>query len=97
MHYAAVWGHVSVLEVLSQHAPATLEMKDNVRLSVFVCILPHAGGGEADRMDTAPLGSTQQSPHCCEVDHRPGALPGARADQRWYVLWGVLCATDGCV
>ena len=96
MHYAAVWGHVSVLEVLSQHAPATLEMKDNVRLSVFVCILPHAGGGEAGWIDTAPLCSILQSLLCCEVDHRPGALPGARADQQWYVSWGVLCIPDGC-
>ena len=40
MHFAALRDHVSVLEVLSQHAPATLEMKDIVRLSVFVCIPP---------------------------------------------------------
>jgi hypothetical protein len=69
MHSAADGDHVSVLEVLSQHAPATLEAKDNVRLSVFVCILPHAGGGEAEWMDTAPLCSIRQSPLCCEVDH----------------------------
>jgi hypothetical protein len=96
MHFAALHDHAPVLEVLSQHAPATLEMKNNVRLSVFVCILPHAGGGEAVRMDTAPLCSTLQSPLCCEVDHQPGALPGAGAEQPWYVSWGVLRTSDGC-
>ena len=59
MHKAAIQGHVPVLEVLCDHAPATLEAKDNVRLSVvFVCILPHVGGGEAGWIHTAPRCST---------------------------------------
>jgi hypothetical protein len=38
MQDAACNGHVPVLEVLCEHAPATLEAKAIVRLSVFVCI-----------------------------------------------------------
>ena len=96
MPLAAFNGHVPVLEVLCEHAPAMLEAKDNVRLRVIVCILPHAGGGEAGWIDTAPLGSILQSPLFCEVHHRPAALPGARAGQQWYVSWGVLRSPDGC-
>ena len=91
MHDAVVNGLMPVLEVLCRHAPAMLEAKTSVRLSVvFVCILPHTGGGEAVWIDTAPLGSILQSLLCSGVHHRPGALPGARAEQQWYVSWGVL-------
>ena len=38
MHSAAIGGHIPILEVLCKHAPATLEAKNNVRLSVFVCV-----------------------------------------------------------
>ena len=69
MHWAPVNDHVPVLEVLCRHAPAMLEVKDNVRLDVFVCIFPHTGGGDAGWTDTAPLCSNVQSPLCCEVHH----------------------------
>ena len=38
MYFAAMNGHVPILEVLCKHAPATLEAKSIVRLSVFVGI-----------------------------------------------------------
>jgi ankyrin repeat protein len=41
MHWAAERGHILVLEVLCEHAPAMLEAKTNVRIGVFVYILPH--------------------------------------------------------
>jgi hypothetical protein len=73
MHAAAngVGSHVPIIEVLSKHAPAMLEAKTYlVRLNVFVSILPHAGGGEAGTMDTAPLRSKRDRlPLCCEVHH----------------------------
>jgi hypothetical protein len=54
MHDAAYGVDVPILEVLCKHAPdeCTLEVKTNVRLSVFVCVLPPSRrwwGGSMDR------------------------------------------------
>jgi hypothetical protein len=40
MHMAAYRGRVPALEILCEHAPVLLEGKEQVRLSVSVCILP---------------------------------------------------------
>jgi hypothetical protein len=82
LHFAAIEGHLPVVEFLFERAPQLIEMQTNV--SAAWCVskssLPDIACDSVGGT-TTPLRCCRQSPFCCEVDHRSTPLSHSRAKQ----------------